>query len=221
MNNEIVKALGEVPALVETAKNLSKLIGEAMLERAKAEIPNEEIERVCSSIKKTVETTQCALPDTSKLESEIASGVSKELPDNLREAVKNTPVKLEHHHYHDTTWAMSEYAEKKTRRSYRLSFAINLALVLTLIGGVIWYHNQKSYWGEQYLEICRSGYITNAEREALGKDIFYVGILPGEYHKNPKLVREKIRRNQEVIRHREMEAQNNKGQFSAKTPIEQ
>lgn len=66
-NNEITKALGQVPELVKAIKTLIEdnarkdgIITKALQVRPQAEIPQSEIEKVAHGVAKT----PCALPDT-------------------------------------------------------------------------------------------------------------------------------------------------------------
>lgn len=110
---------------------------------------------------------------------------------------------------------------KKTLRNWILALGI-YSCIITLIGGIIAYSyfNGEKYLGEQYAKIYFSKYTTDTERKMLDTNIFTVGFMPREFDKTPKLVKQKIKRNQQILSQREAEAKANKGKFSMKIPLE-
>ena len=54
----------------------------------------------------------------------------------------------------------------------------------------------------------------------LGIKTYSVAFLPQEFDRNPALVKQKIKRNKQILLQRETEAKVNKGKFSTKVPLE-
>lgn len=61
--------------------------------------------------------------------------------------------------------------------------------------------------------------IAKANKAIALKDVYYISVVPSYYSKNPKLAREKIKRNKDTIKQRKLEASTNKGKFSASYPV--
>ena len=234
-NNELIKALGQVPDLVEISNRILEenqkkfsILAEHLKRRNEAIIPEDEIMKIIKVVKATIENTPCATPnidDASRLiANRTLSIMQGEVKDTIRstiiETVKSTPVKLEHVHSHTTLKEMCEMAETKLRDI--LIFFIATSLVLTLIlGGIYVRHlNSEVYIGGQYREIYSSKYITPSEKENLGQGCYYVYFLPKEFSESPRIVKQQIRRNYEIIKQRKKEAKLNNGKFSTEIKIE-
>lgn len=54
----------------------------------------------------------------------------------------------------------------------------------------------------------------------LNANIYTVAFLPQEFNRNPALVKQKIKRNKQILLQRETEAKVNKGKFSTKILLE-
>ena len=230
-NTNFVKLLSQllekVKALIEKIEKREQEYAQILQKKQEAVLPESEVSKITDAVRDAVRQTPCATPDVEGSAHIIAEKVVEMVGATIQSAVENkiksTRIKLEHHHTHEATWDIARYAEKRMRRGLQVLGGLCAALLLTIIGGLIWYRNSDIYWGEQYIEMCFSPFVTVAEFNALNEaegDTIYTGYLPQEYKKNPTLVKEKIRRNQEIIRHREMEAKSNKGKYSTKTPIE-
>lgn len=234
-NNELIKALGQVPDLVEISNRILEenqkkfsILAEHLKRRNEAIIPEDEIMKIIKVVKATIENTPCATPnidDASRLiANRTLSIMQGEVKDTIRstiiETVKSTPVKLEHVHSHTTLKEMCEMAETKLRDI--LIFFMATSLVLTLIlGGIYVRHlNSEVYIGGQYREIYSSKYITPSEKENLGQGCYYVYFLPKEFSESPRIVKQQIRRNYEIIKQRKKEAKLNNGKFSTEIKIE-
>lgn len=234
-NNELIKALSRVPELVETTNRVlaenEKIIGilsEAILKRVQATIPENELEMVSNRVSAAVSRTRCATPDVSEVSrcvaDEIIKNVSAVTTNVVTEATKSAidgmQLKVEHHHTHTTLGYMCQMAEK-TLRNWILGLAI-YSVILSFAGILIGvsYLNSDKYLSAKYSEIYFSKYTTNAERKLLETNIYTVGFMPREFDKMPKLVKQKIKRNLQILSQREAEAKANKGKFSTKVPLE-
>lgn len=234
-NNEVIKALGQVPELVEKTERVLedsdkkfRILAEATQKRMQAEIPSSEIEKVSEAVAAAVSRTRCATPDTDEVSRLVAGNITKFLTESMKsvtieavkEAVEGTPVKVEHHHTHTTLKYMCQMAEE-TLRNWILGLAI-YSIILSFAGILIGvsYLNSDKYLGAKYTEIYFSKYTTDAERKMLDANTYTVGFMPREFDKTPKLVKQKIKRNQQILSQREAEAKANKGKFSTKVPLE-
>lgn len=234
-NNEVIKALGQVPELVEKTERVLedsdkkfRILAEATQKRMQAEIPSFEIEKVSNAAANAVSRTRCATPDTDEVSRLVAGNITKFLTESVKsvtieavkEAVEGTPVKVEHHHTHTTLRYMCQMAEK-TLSNWILALLI-YSLFLTFTGILIGYtyFNGENYISEQYAKIYFSKYTTDAERNMLDANTYTVGFMPREFGKTPKLVKQKIKRNQQILSQREAEAKANKGKFSTTVPLE-
>lgn len=214
----------KIKVLIDKFEKRDEMYAKILQKKQEAKLPESEVSKITEAVREAVRQTPCATPNVEGSAQIIADKVVEKVESTVQTAVENkiksTHVKLEHHHTFDTTWGFSHYAEKRTRYGFRVLLVLCVVLIISIVGGVSWYHNREAYWGKQYWQICQSKYITDSERKALLENYYTTGILPLEYHKAPTLVKEKIRRNQEILRHRKMDAENNGGKCSAKTPIE-
>ena len=94
-----------------------------------------------------------------------------------------------------------------------------VAAILGFVAVLLMHFTSDCYYGQQYTELVNSKYLTDSEKKALWDDAYAISALPKEYNKSPKLVKERLKRNQEIVRMRRREANANKGKFSTDTPI--
>ena len=230
-NNELYKSLGQVPELVKTAQNqsadienLSKMVAELSKRQAKAYVPREEHEKLAQ----TISNTPCAAPDMSEVAENLSNAMMRTLVRDIhdeavnavKEAVKDTPVKVEKNVHYTSSWEMSHIADKALARRFWIMFGITVLATLALAFGLFKYFNSDYYIGSQYEEICKSKYLTEGERKMLVGDTYYFGLIPKEFYESPALVKAKMKRNKEVLQQRKAEARANKGKFSTKVPLE-
>lgn len=230
--NKVLEALGKLPELVDSVNAIidesekkDAFLAKMAETKVEAQMSEAGMHEIVDAVTEAIKATPCGVPDVSQTSQLFADAICENVKELVGEAVKekvsNTAIKLEKHHYHTMTWDLSSYADKKTRQRFRILLILCLGLIGLVTCGIYLYLNCDIYWGEQYKEIYESEYTTDAERVALENDLFLTGYLPKEYKKNPKLVKEKIRRNQEIIRHRKMEdANKNGGKATVKTPLE-
>lgn len=232
-NNEIAKALGQVPELVARTDTLiednarkDEIIGKLLQNRMKAEIPASEVEKVVHAATTAVARTRCATPDISGVSAQVADGVMGIIKANIRdevsEAIRNTaediPVNVVH--THTALREMANMAEEKLRLACRIVQVINIIL-LVIIGILkIGRYTSEVYYGHRYVKIVSSKYTTKEEKDNMMSDAYSISILPKEYLKTPSIVRQRIRRNEQVIRQRKEEARANKGHYATKIPLE-
>ena len=72
-------------------------------------------------------------------------------------------------------------------------------------------YNSEAYWGRQYYEVYSSPYLTDKEREKISRDVHTIAILPNEFDKDPKRVKEQIKKNRGILKERKKEAKKDKG----------
>lgn len=63
-------------------------------------------------------------------------------------------------------------------------------------------YNSANYWGKQYYEIYSSPYLTKKEKEKISRDVRTIAILPNEFNKDPKRVKEQIKKNKAILKER-------------------
>lgn len=231
MDNSILEALAKVPELVETTKTIidqnekiNVIYGKALEQRAQAEIPNEEVDKVVRSVIDGVQHTRCAPPDVTRSSALIAQGVlnrtQEAIEEAVRETIKNTPITLEHHHTHTTALGLVQFAEEKTKNLLTLGWILVGILLLWVGIAVFWYYRSDLYWGTQYYEVANSQYITEAESDMLWENIYAKSILPKEFKTNPSHVKAKIKQNKKVLKQRQRKGKDKNGKFSTPVPLE-
>jgi hypothetical protein len=231
MENKILEALSQVPALVEATQmsneiiqEQSKLLAKISERNVHANIPDAELEKVTKAVEERVMATTCSLPDTESLTEELADGVlckvTEAIMSAVEEKIKNTPFKLEHHHTHATTYDLARYADKGARNWLITLVVLCFTLAASLTGCLWWYFTSDIYYGQQYQQIYSSKYITKEEKNMLVKEIRGTGFLPNEYYDVPKVCQGRINRNKQLIKERREQAEVNKGQFNTIPAIE-
>jgi len=230
--NTIAEALSQVPDLTATAKTaieqnerILAAFSRLMEKHVQAEIPADEVtNKVITPLSSVIRRTPCAAPDASKVSDLIAKGVLEmirsEVKASVREAVKDTPITLEHHHTHMTALGLTKMAEEKTRRLLTLA-CVTLGALLLWIGAALFiYFRSDTYWGEQYYEVMTSQYTTKAERDMLWENISLQSVLPKEFKTNSAHVKDKIRQNKKVLRQRRRKGKDKNGNYSTQIPLE-
>lgn len=158
------------------------------------------------------------MPDTESLTEELADGVlckvTEAIMSAVEEKIKDTPVKLEHHHTHATTYDLARYADKGARNL--VLFLAGLCTILTLwsVGSSFWYFQSESYWAKEYRDILFSDVTTETEMKQLREGTYTVGCLPREFSEDPGAVKVKIKQNKAIIEQRRRQAEKNKGRYS-------
>lgn len=232
-NNEIMLALAKVPELVE---NITKLIennekmfsvlAQCVQKRVEAAIAEEDMNRLSRIITETASQSPCAMPRTDTLSTQIAGEVRQELSSVIAEDAKKAvveavkSVKVNTTVNYVSTHDMLRIVEKKLADRIKIVSVICSILIVAGIGHAIAYLNGKEHLGHEYAEIYYSDYTTEAEQKTLGKGISYVGFLPREFDTTPKLVKQAIKRNKQILERREAEAKENDGKFSTKIQLE-
>lgn len=231
MDNKILEALSQVPELVEATKTANKinqeqsmLLAEIAQRNVHADIPSSEIEKITAEVEEKVKSTACSLPETNELAQQIADRVLNRVDDTIatsvEETVRNTPVTLEHHHTHTTTYALSQYAEESTKKWLLILTLVCGLLSTIIIFGIYWYTNSEYYWAKEYTELYLSKYTTDAERNLLKENTYPVGILPKKFSQDAEFVKAKIKQNKAVLKERRRQAKANGGKYRTNTPLE-
>ena len=79
-----------------------------------------------------------------------------------------------------------------------------LALILAIIA--IAHFNSETYWGKQYYEVYSSPYLIEEEWEKISQNVHIIAILPNEFDKDPKRVKEQLKKNKSILKERKKEA---------------
>ncbi len=230
MENKILEALSQVPGLVEATKisneinqEQSKLLAAISERNVHADIPSAEVEKVTKAVEEKVMATKCSLPDTEALTEELADGVLHKVEGAIMSAVekkiKDTPVKLEHHHTHATSYELAHYADKGARKLVSILAGLCALLALWCAGSAFWYFHSEYYWAKEYRDILFSDVTTETEMNQLREGTYTVGCLPREFSEDPGAVKVKIKQNKAIIEQRRRQAEKNKGRYSSQPAL--
>ena len=115
---------------------------------------------------------------------------------------------------------MASMAEEKLRIACRIVQVINIILLVIVGILTIGHYTSEEYFGQRYAEIAASKYTTKEERDDMVSVAYPISFLPKEYHKTHSVVRQRIRRNEQILRQRKKEARANKGKYSTSIPLE-
>ena len=217
--NQILEALGKLPELIESIKALIEesekkdaFLAKMAETKVEAQMSDEGKQEIVDIVEETVKATPCAAPNVTESSKIIAYQVLNEIEGTIshavEEKVKTTPITLEHHHTHTTTYELSRYAEESTKK-WLLILTIVCGLLLTIcIGGTYWFLNSKYYLGREYAELCHSKYATETEKDKLWENITVISLLPKDYKRNPERVKSVIKQYKSTFDERKKHAAN-------------
>ena len=208
-NKDIVEALEQVPALVKAAETFKATSGhivsslaDAVKQRPQAEIPESELQKISG--------TPCAPPDVDSfskaLVQKVAGDIGTVIKNKVNEALKGATVTVQHTHSYCIERDLKEYADTRLwNRSIAFGLtSVVLAAIIVIIAIV--HYNSANYWGRQYYEIYSSPYLTKKEKEKISRDVHTIAILPNEFDKDPKRVKEQIKKSKAILKERKKEA---------------
>ena len=121
-------------------------------------------------------------------------------------ALEGATVKVQHTHSYCIEKDLKEYADI---RLWNMSIAFGLTsvvLVAIIVIIAIAYFNSDTYWGKQYYKVYSSLYLTEEEWEKVSRDVHTIAILPNEFDKDPKRVKEQIKKSKAILKERKKEA---------------
>ena len=208
-NKDIVEALEQVPALVKAAETFKATSGhivsslaDAVKKRPQAEIPESELQKISE--------TPCAPPDVDSFSKALVQKVAEDIGSSIKKkvdgALEGATVKVQHTHSYCIEKDLKEYADT---RLWNRSIAFGLTsvvLVAIIVIIAIVHFNSETYWGKQYHEVYSSPYLTEEEWEKISQNVHIIAILPNEFDKDPKRVKEQLKKNKSILKERKKEA---------------
>ncbi|MBO6221516.1 MAG: hypothetical protein J6N46_06235 [Bacteroidales bacterium] len=209
-NKDIVEALEKAPELVKAAETFKATSGhivsslaDAVKQRPQAEIPESELQKISG--------TPCAPPDVDSfskaLVQKVAGDIGSTIKEKVDKALEGATVKVQHTHTHSYCIEkdLKEYADIRLwNRSIAFGLtSVVLAAIIAIIAIV--YYNSETYWGKQFYQVYSSPYLTEEEWENISQDIHTIAILPNEFDKDPKRVKERIKKNKDILKERKKE----------------
>ncbi len=138
----------------------------------------------------------------------VAGDIGTVIKNKVNEALKGATVTVQHTHTHSYCIErdLKEYADTRLwNRSIAFGLtSVVLAAIIVIIAIV--HYNSANYWGKQYYEIYSSPYLTKKEKEKISRDVHTIAILPNEFNKDPKRVKEQIKKSKAILKERKKEA---------------
>jgi hypothetical protein len=208
-NKDIVEALEKAPELVkaaetfkETSGHIVSSIADAVKKRPQAEIPESELLKISQ--------TPCAPPDVESfsraLVEKVAGDIGSTIKEKVDKAMEGATVKVQHTHSYCIEKDLKEFADIRLwNRSIAFGLAsVALAAIIAIIAIV--HYNSEGYWGKQFYKVYSSPYLTDKEREKISRDVRTIAILPNEFDKDPKRVKEQIKNSKAILKERKKEA---------------
>lgn len=208
-SKEFVDALVQVPELVEAAKTFKETSGhiissvaDAIQKRPQAEIPDSELQKIAA--------TPCAPPKMDSAVKDFAYKVvgviEPIIKDKVNEALKGAAVTVQHTHSYCFERDLKDVADTRLMKRCLIFGLTTVVLALILVIIAIAHFNSEAYLGKQYYEVYSSPYLSEEERETLSRNCRTIAILPTEFDKNPKRVKEQIKKNRSILKERKKEA---------------
>ncbi len=208
-NKDIVDALEQVPALVKAAKTYKETSGhivsslaDAVKQRPQAEIPESELQKISQ--------TPCAPPDVDSfskaLVEKVAGDIGSTIKEKVDKALKGATVKVQHTHSYCIEKDLKEFADIRLwNRS--LAFGLTSVVLVAIIAIIaIVHYNSETYWGKQFYNVYSSPYLTKEEWKNISRDTHTIAILPDEFDKDSKRVKEQIKKSKATLKERKREA---------------
>ena len=228
-NKDIVDALEQVPALVKAAKTYKETSGhivsslaDAVKQRPQAEIPESELQKISQ--------TPCAPPDVDSfskaLVEKVAGDIGSTIKEKVDKALEGATVKVQHTHSYCIEKDLKEFADIRlwNRNSYciekdlkefadirlwnrSLAFGLTSVVLVAIIAIIaIVHYNSETYWGKQFYKVYSSPYLTKEEWKNISRDTHTIAILPDEFDKDSKRVKEQIKKSKATLKERKREA---------------
>ena len=208
-NKDIVEALEQVPALVKAAETFKATSGhivsslaDAVKQRPQAEIPESELQKISQ--------TPCAPPDVDSfskaLVQKVAGDIGTVIKNKVNEALKGATVTVQHTHSYCIEKDLKEFADIRLwNRS--LAFGLTSVVLVAIIAIIaIVHYNSETYWGKQFYKVYSSPYLTKEEWKNISRDTHTIAILPDEFDKDSKRVKEQIKKSKATLKERKREA---------------
>ena len=219
----ILTALSQAPDLVEAARIYKETndkaintISNAVKQQPKAIIPDSEM----TKLKNNISQTQCALPDTEEFTKELADQVYKIIAPSIRTEIKSavgaTDITINHEHKH-RHYAYSASFDMINDTAKKWIIGLSIFAVVAVGAFTYWVHyvrNSELFLGQRCLEIYESKYVTDQEKKEMFKEFYSVALYPKKYQDSPDALRERIRKNESIIKDREFQSLFKKGKFN-------
>ena len=219
----ILTALSQAPDLVEAARTYKETndkaintISNAVKQQPKAIIPDSEM----TKLKNNISQTQCALPDTEEFTKELADQVYKIIAPSVRAEIKSavgaTDITINHEHKH-RHYAYSASFDMINDTAKKWIIGLSIFAVLAVGAFAYWVHyvrNSELFLGQRCLEIYESKYVTDQEKKGMFKEFYSVALYPKKYQDSPEALRERIRKNESIIKDREFQSLFKKVEFN-------
>jgi N12 class adenine-specific DNA methylase len=92
-----------------------------------------------------------------------------------------------------------------------------VVLVAIIVIIAIVHFNSEAYWGKQFYRVYSSPYLTDKEREKISRDVHAIAILPNEFEKESKLIKEQIKKSKAILKERKKEKKMNEAKGQKRT----
>ena len=224
----ILTALSQVPDLVEAARTYKDVndkaintISTAVKQQPKAIIPDSEMEK----LKNSISQTQCALPDADEFTKELADQVYKIIAPSIRSEIKSsvgaTDITLKHEHRHNHySYSASFDMINDTAKKWIIGLGISVVVLLGIIAfGIHYMRTSELFLGKRCMDIYMSDYVTEKEKKEMLKDCYWIAFYPKKYQDSPQALRERIRKNETIIKDREFQSHLKKGKFRTEPKV--
>lgn len=114
-------------------------------------------------------------------------------------------VKVQHTHSYCIEKDLKEYADIRLWNRSIVFGLTSVVLVAIIVIIAIAYFNSDTYWGKQYYKVYSSLYLTEEEWENVSRNVHTIAILPNEFDKDPKRVKEQIKKSKAILKERKKE----------------
>ena len=136
----------------------------------------------------------------------VAGNIGSTIKEKVDKALEGATVKVQHTHSYCIEKDLKEFADIRLwNRS--LAFGLTSVVLVAIIAIIaIVHYNSEAYWGKQFYKVYSSPYLTEEEREKISRNVHTIAILPDEFEKDPKRVKEQIKKSKAILKERKKEA---------------
>ena len=170
-------------------------------------------------LKNNISQTPCALSETDEFTKALADQVYKIIAPVIRSEIKSavgaTDITIKHDHTHNH-YSLAGFWKIVNDTAKKWIIGLGIFSVVSIGAFAYWVHyvrNSELFLGQRCLEIYESEYVTDQEKKEMLKDCYWIAFYPKKYHDSPQALRERIRKNEAIIKDREFQSHFKKGKF--------
>ena len=141
--------------------------------------------------------------------------------EKVTEAVSATKIKVQHEHTHrHYSYSASFDMINDTAKKLIIGLGISVVVLLGIIAyGIHYMRTSELFLRKRCMDIYISDYVAEKEKKDMLKDCYWIAFYPKKYQDSPQGLRERIRKNEAIIKDREFQSHLKKGKFKTEPKV--